>query len=533
MKHATYDYIIVGGGAAGCALAARLTENAELNVLLLEEGGRNRNPFIRVPMAVTKTLYNRKYCTTYYCAEEPQSKGRTFEVPRGRGLGGSSVINGMIYVRGHPSDYDEWAELGCEGWAFKDLLPAFKRVESYAPGDPAVRGHNGPLHVRRFQSDPLAATFIDAVQGAGHPFVEDYNGLDQEGATWTQHNIYPDRRGRCSARAAYLVPAMARPNLTVCTNAPVLRVALDGTTATGVELLHRGRVERVQAHSEVVLCAGAIRTPPLLMHSGIGPAAELARHGIDVTADLPGVGQGLQDHFGAFVQHACKKPVTYFNHLGPVGAIKSVVQYLATGLGPLSHYPTQAMAFLKTEEHLSKPDLQLLFAPFTRPRAGTSVGAGAMSGHGYCINWCQLRPESQGSIVLASSDPLAAPRICHNYLVDERDRAFHRRTVRLVREIHAQSAFTEFRDRELDPGVDCRSDAEIDDYMRATGHTHMHPVGTASMGGGPMAVVAPDLRVHGIERLRIADASIMPTLVGANTHAPSLMIGERAAELLR
>ena len=533
MKNQSFDYIIVGGGTAGCVLATRLTEDFSVSVLVLETGGRNRNPLIRVPMMCARTLYNPKYCVNYLNDDEPQLPGRVMDVPRGRGLGGSSIVNGMLFVRGHPSDFDEWAALGCDGWSFTDVLPALKRIESFPDGDPQIRGQNGPIQIRRFRNDPLCATFIDAVQQAGHPYLEDYNGVQQEGATWTQHNIFPGARGRCSALRAYLEPVMTRPNLTVLTGATVTRIKWRGTTAEGVEYLHHGQQEQASAHQEVVLSAGSIRTPQLLMLSGVGAEDELKRHAIETRINLPGVGQNLQDHFGAYVQHACTQPITFLNHLSATGLVRGAWRFLVNGDGPLSHWPTQAMAFLKTDDGLDKPDVQYLFAPILRPRGGSSMGTEQMRVHGYCVSWCQLRPASSGHVSINSAEPLAAPRIRHNYLVDAKDRAFHRRALRLARVIHSQPAFSPFRGEEIEPSAECQNDNDIDDYIRSIGHTHFHPTGPAKMGDDEMAVVDSKLRVHGIQRLRVADASIMPRIVGANTHAASLMIGEKAAELLR
>jgi choline dehydrogenase len=531
MRKKSFDYVIAGGGTAACVLAARLTENPDRTVLVLEAGGRNRNPFIRVPMACTRLFSNPKYCTEYPNADEPELADRTLVVPRGRGLGGSSVINGMLYVRGHPGDYDEWLQLGCKGWGFDDVLPAFQRIERYPAGDIASRGHDGAIDIRQFRSDPLSRTFINAVAEAGFEVIEDYNASGEEGASWTQHNVSPRSGRRCSALAAYLEPALCRPNLSVATGAAVTKVVIQNGAAVGLEYLHRGNVESVNAHNEVILCAGSICTPQILMLSGIGSADEVREHGITTKVELPGVGANLQDHFGAYVQNACTSPNTFINHLSVLGQIRGAIRYFLKADGPWSHWPTQAMAFLKTEPEIDRPDVQFLFAPILRQPGGSSMSA-ARQEHGYCISWCQLRPDSTGSVRLRSKNPLDMPVIKHNYLVAESDRAFHRRALRLARRLHAQTAFDRYRGRELQPSPDCQSDAEIDAYIRNIGHTHFHPACTAKMGIDDQSVVDANLRVYGVERLRVADASVMPRIVGANTHAASLMIGEMTAQKL-
>jgi choline dehydrogenase len=528
MRNKTFDYIIAGGGTAGCVLAARLTEDASRTVLLLEAGGRNRNPFIRVPMACTKIFNNPNYCTEYPNEDELELPNRTLVVPRGRGLGGSSIVNGMLYVRGHPGDYDEWHRFGCEGWSFEDVLPSFKRIERFPAGDPTLRGHDGAIDIRQFRSDPLSKTFIDAVGEAGFPLVDDYNASGAEGASWTQHNVSPNTGRRCSALSAYLEPVLSRPNLTVVTGSTVTRVVIRDGAAEGVEYLRGTTLENCTAKNEVILCAGSICTPQLLMLSGLGPADALRQHDIDTNVDLTGVGENLQDHFGAYVQNACTSPITFINHLGLKGQVRGAFQYFLKADGPWSHWPTQAMAFLKTEPHLDRPDVQFLFAPILRQPGGSSMTTAKQS-HGYCVSWCQLRPESTGTVKLRSGNPLDLPLIRHNYLVDEADRAFHRRALRLSRVIHSQAAFDNYRGRELQPSDECQSDAEIDTYIRRIGHTHFHPTGTAKMGKDTRAVVDSDLKVYGVKRLRVADASVMPRIVGANTHAASLMIGEMAA----
>jgi len=528
----TFDYVIVGGGTAGCVLATRLSERAGVSVLLLEEGGANRNPLMRVPMACLKALDSRTMCTVYRSESEPGLGDACPEVPRGRGLGGSSSVNGMMFVRGDPRDFDEWAAMGCDGWAYEDVLPAFKKIECYTQGDPRVRGADGPINIRRFRSEPLCQLFVEAVQQAGYPYNEDYNGHSQEGVSWTQHNVFPGRAGRSSALTGYLEPVLERNNLAVETGSSVTRIVLDGYQAVGVAYQQRGQAREVCARAEVIVCAGAVRTPQLLMLSGIGNPLDLEPQDIPVQLALPGVGQNLQDHFGSFVQHRCLQPVTLTRHLGLAGMSRAIVEYLCHGEGLLSHWPTQAVAFLKTEENLERPDMQVLFAPILRQPGGSSTSRNRSDASGYCISWCQLRPMSSGRVWLRSADPKAAPRIRHNYLEHAADRQFHRRAIEVARQLHAQPAFESFRGEEISPGIGCSTAEAMDAHIRHTGHTHYHCAGTARMGHDELAVVDPKLRVHGLAQLRVADAAIMPRIVGANTHAASMMIGERAAALL-
>jgi len=526
-----FDYVVVGGGSAGCVLASRLSETPDISVLLIEAGPRDWHPMIQMP---TGEIFMIGSSVDWQFESEPEKALGDYRVPlpRGRVLGGSSSINGQIYVRGHHRDYDEWRQLGNEGWDWESVLPYFKKAESWAGPANELRGRSGPLQTAfgRYKN-PLFDAFLEAGREAGFGFNADYNGAEQEGFVWTQYTHTHRRPMRCSAARAYIWPARRRRNLKIWTGARVLKLLLEGKRCVGALVDHKGRHINVRADREVLLSAGAYQSPQILMLSGIGDSGELKRHGIECRHELPGVGKNLQDHVGSYVQHRCKQPITYFNMRHPLKATAAFLNYLFTGGGPLSVFPMNCMAFLKSDARLERPDIQYYLVP-------TAVNPNGSHDpwpryHGYNIHWCALRPESQGHVGLRSDNPFDAPRIVNNYLVEQKDRELNRYALRLAREIHRQPAFDALRGDEVEPGHACQSDTEIDAYMSRYISSHYHPVGTCKMGQDDAAVVDSRLRVHGVKGLRVIDASIMPRLVGANTNAPTIMIAEKAAEMVR
>ncbi|KMK64910.1 GMC family oxidoreductase [Puniceibacterium sp. IMCC21224] len=514
------DVIVVGSGSAGAVVAGRLAAETDAQVLLIEAGGRGRNPLFRVPL-MTGILLRGRYANWYYHTEpEPGLDRRRLFWPRGKVLGGSSSINGMVWTRGLPSDYDGWAQRGLPGWGWDDVQARFLRIE----------GHQ---KLSDFPDiNPLSQAFLDAGVQAGHPRTTDFNGPSPEGMGRYDFTIAGGRR--LSAASAWLAPHRDRPNLRILTGAHALRVLVEGGRAVGLELAQGSARITARAASEVVLSCGTVNTPQLLMLSGIGPADHLNDHGIAVCHDLPGVGQGVQDHLLVRVEHDCTRPVTLHNLLRADRAALALGQAMLFGTGPAARFPLEAGAFLRSDPALDTPDLQAHFLP-GRSTAAVRVPfrkATAQQGHGFFANIYQMRPESRGQIRLQSDDPKVPPAITGGYLTAPRDIAVLRAGVRRLREIFAQSAFDNWRGPEIRPSAGVQSDADLDTWIRANAESVFHPVGSCRMGNDALAVTDAALKVHGIDGLRIADASVMPTLTSNNTQAPTSMIGMHAADLV-
>jgi len=523
------DFVIVGAGSAGCAMAYRLSE-AGASVLVIEHGGSDAGPFIKMPGALSYPMNMKAYDWGFQSEPEPHLGGRRLATPRGKVIGGSSSINGMVYVRGHACDYDTWAEMGATGWSYADVLPYFKRMESWHDsghgGDPAWRGESGPLHVTRGKRDnPLTRAFVEAGRQAGYPTTDDYNGEQQEGFGPMEATIWQGRRW--SAAEAYLKPALKRPNCDLI-RAHAQRVVIEDGRAKGVEVLRKGRTEVITARREVILAASSINSPKLLMLSGIGPAAHLAEHGIPVVTDRPGVGQNLQDHLELYLQMAATQPVSLYKYWNLVGKAFVGARWLLTKTGPGASNQFESAAFVRSRAGVRYPDIQYHFLPI----AVRYDGKAAAEGHGFQAHVGPMRSKSRGAVTLASADPMAAPKIAFNYMSHDSDWRDFRACIRLTREIFAQAAFKPFTGHEIQPGRAEQSDEALNDFIRDHVESAYHPCGSARMGraGDPMAVVDPECRVIGVEGLRLADSSIFPQITNGNLNGPSIMVGEKAAD---
>jgi choline dehydrogenase len=527
MDATRFDYVIVGAGPAGCVLAARLSEDPSVRVLLLEAGGSDRSPLIRAPGGLLPIMLSGAHAWPYVSVPQRQLDERVLYLPRGKVLGGGSSINGMVYDRGFISD---WDRIGAHnpGWSHADVLPYFRRSETFHRANDPFHGDSGPIQVsRRGAKHPFARAFLEAGQQAGFAYNDDSNGATREG--FGPVDVTIGRGVRSSASRAYLRPARHRPNLTVLTGAHATRILLEGQRATGVEYLRRGHLERAHAAREVLLCGGAINSPQLLMLSGIGAGDALRAHGIAVRHELPGVGEGLQDHLAVVVKYRSLRPISLFKYFKPWHGALALARYLASGGGPLGDPGMEACAFVKSNPALAEPDLKLLLVMALYANNGRELSPH----HGFAAHTNVIRPESRGSVRLASANPLDAPLIDQNYLAAESDRRLAREAVRVAREVFAQKAFDALRGEELEPGPSVQSDTDLDAFIRQKAEADYHSVGTCRMGQDELAVVDERLRVRGLEGLRVVDASVIPHMIGGNTAMPVVMIAEKAAEIIR
>jgi choline dehydrogenase len=523
-----FDYVIVGAGSAGCVLANRLSAGGRHSVLLLEAGPKDSNIWIHVPLGYGKLFKARSVNWMYETEPEPGLGGRQVFQPRGKVLGGSSSINGLLYVRGQHEDYDRWRQRGNIGWGYDDVLPYFKKAENQQRGADDYHGTGGPLSVSDWRhEDPLSEAFVNAAVEAGIPFNPDFNGARQEGAGFFQTTT---RRGRRASSAySYLRPAKGRGNLQVETSALAQRILFEGRRAKGVEYRQQGTLRTVCARKEVLVSSGAYNSPQLLQLSGVGPAELIKQHGIEIVLDAAGVGNDLQDHLQVRLVTRCTQTVTLndvINH--PVRRAMAGVRYAVSRSGPLTIAAGTSGAFFKTSPRLASPDIQIHFIPFSTDKMGEKLHPFS----GFTASVCQLRPESRGSLRIRSADPSVPPEIRINYLATETDRAAFIDGIRILRKILAGSALKPFTVEEVYPGPKVTSDEDLLDYCRKTGSTVYHPTSTCRMGNDPLAVVDQRLRVRGIEGLRVVDASIMPDLMSGNTNAPTIMIAEKASDMI-
>ncbi|MEM6305799.1 MAG: choline dehydrogenase [Pseudomonadota bacterium] len=525
------EFVIVGAGSAGCAMAYRLAM-AGRKVIVIEFGGTDAGPFIQMPAALSYPMNMKRYDWGYWSEPEPHLGGRRLACPRGKVIGGSSSINGMIYVRGHAMDFDHWEESGARGWSYADVLPYYRRMEHWHPGghggDPAWRGTDGPLHVTRGpRKNPLFHAFVEAGRQAGYETTDDYNGEKQEGFGPFEQTVFNGRRW--SAANAYLRPAQKTGNVQVI-RGMAQRVVIEDGRAVGVEIKRGDRVEVIHAALEVVLAASSINSPKLLMLSGVGPGAQLAQHGIEVIADRPGVGENLQDHLEMYIQMAASQPVTLYKHWNLISKAVIGAQWLFTKTGMGASNQFESCGFIRSKAGVPYPDIQYHFLPI----AVRYDGQAAAEGHGFQAHTGPMRSPSRGSVTLRSADPGDAPVIRFNYMSHAEDWEVFRAAIRHVREVFAQHAFKPFVRHEIQPGAAAQTDAALDDAIREHAESAYHPCGTCKMGAAddPMAVVDPQARVIGVDGLRVADSSIFPRITNGNLNAPSILVGEKVSDHL-
>ncbi|MEO5688015.1 MAG: choline dehydrogenase [Burkholderiaceae bacterium] len=525
-----FDYIVVGGGSGGCVLAARLSEDPSVSVALIEAGPADKNVLIHVPAGLALLAQTHTANWNFNTVPQKGLNGRVGWQPRGKVLGGSSSVNAMIYIRGHKADYDHWASEGNDGWSYDEVLPYFRRAEHNERLNDEFHGNAGPLNVMDLRSpNKYLQAFVDAGREAGYPVTDDFNGAEQEGVGPFQ--VTHKNGERFSAAKAYLTPNLGRKNLTVFTESHTTRILFEGKRASGVEFRRAGRMEQIGANHEVLMAAGALQTPQILMLSGVGPAAELTKHGIGVIHDLPGVGQNLHDHVDAVqVVDAPHLKETFGVSFGGIGRVlKAIPQWRNQRSGMLTTNFAEAGGFIKSQASEPIPDLQLHFV------VGKLIDHGRKTvfGHGYSAHVCVLRPQSRGSVTLASADPLAAPLIDPNFFDHPDDMQRLVRGFRLMRDVINQPALAKLGGKELARSANATSDADIEQFIRTYGDTIYHPVGTCRMGPGAMDVVGADLRIHGLDGIRVVDASMMPRIIGGNTNAPTIMVAEKASDMIK
>ena len=525
-----FDYVIVGAGSAGCVLADRLSEDGQHTVLLLEYGGSDRSIFIQMPSALAIPMNRARYNWGYHSEPEPGLGGRSLHTPRGKVLGGSSSINGLVYVRGHALDFESWVEQGARGWGYRDVLPYFRRAEHWAGGGDDYRGDKGPVSTcYGALRNPLHQAWLEAAKQAGYPHTQDYNGFQQEG--FGRMAMTVGDGVRASTANAYLRRAMRRPNLQVRTESLATRINFEARRAAGVTFVQSGRECTVRARREVLVATGPINSPQLLKLSGIGPGAELAALGIDVVRDLPGVGENLQDHLEFYFQQACREPITLYSAMRPLAKLGIGIRWLLfkDGLGASNHFET--CGFIRSAAGVRYPDIEYHFLPVAVSYDGSSLA----SEHGFQAHVGPMRSKSRGWVRLRSRDPHEHPLIRFNYLSHEDDLPEMRRCVRLTRELFAQAAFDRYRGREIQPGDAVQSDAQIDEFIRAKVESAYHPSCSCKMGSAddPLAVVDHEARVFGVEGLRVIDSSIMPSITNGNLNAPTIMLAEKLADHVR